>query len=259
MYAANTEELDYAIRVLGYGLSSNNYSYYESYSDVSFISILAGQTDSRNKRISTNALCVRKELGEIIAQTTYPRSYVIPTSNYDHTTSEGTQIGSTNHALRDFVAAIEKNPEMNNKLLALAVRDPVIGILEDLPKMQTFTDKNDISKSSVSKQLKGEIIIGQYFYELNYNLDELDAQSVLLCNALNELLGYKPFLLDENGGYAHSMEAIISRNYDTDGYMIPRDEDFSKAPSSIRKKIDKELKKSTDVIYLMKAKEETQK
>jgi len=261
LYAKKTDKLNYALGKLDYRINSSRFTYYKTYVDssVSLLGMLVGEENPKNKTASVDAYRVSNNLIELLTRTSYPIIYQLNENNYDHTTDSGIKYGSSNSALRDFVAAISDDKEKYGDLIGIYCIKPEILLSEKLPKMQAFTDEFSISKNPISDDLKQTTHMAQFFYKLGYNYNELELQPMLLCNALNEILGYQPFLLDENGNYAHSMKSYVSVNYDTDGFMLPRDSDFEKCAPSLKKRIEKEKKKNPEkAYYLMKKVEKTE-
>ncbi|MCR4736458.1 MAG: hypothetical protein K5829_15790 [Treponema sp.] len=258
LFVKKTEQLRYALDRLGYAINTNTFYYYYCATDSALVDILLGNEDKKNKTNSVYGYAVNDKLGTILSKTSNPTIFKLESKNYDHTAENGTKYGSYNPALKYYVAAIAEDKDTYGSLIGLYCKDPVALVFEELPKMQTFTNEYDISKVSISDNLKMQIVVGQLFYKLGYNYDELQNQPMLLCNALNEILGYKPFLFDENGNYAHSMNSYVSVNYDTNGYMIPRDSDFENCASSLKKKIEKERKKNPNTAYLIKRVEKSE-
>ena len=124
--------------------------------------------------------------------------------------------------------------------------------------MQEFTARYDISKAVVDDALVSAVMSAATFEKLGYDFASFErtsqSQLELVANAINEVLRYQPFLVTASGGYAHSADEIATRNYATDGYMVPRESDWSECSAKTKKKLDKVAKKSGGgYSFLMKA------
>ncbi len=129
---------------------------------------------------------------------------------------------------------------------------------KEFPKMQKFTSSYRISKDAFSEtyldSLRKTISLLGLPYVFSSSKIESDSDFELAVNALNEIKGYEPFLLNSFGDfsrsqqfaqlqkdtsfrlkdydtnkYARSANEIAARNYDTDGYIVPRESDWKEA------------------------------
>lgn len=238
-FAKKTDELKYMLERLDSGYRQMYFEYWREL-------IIFGD-DSRNVPHHANAYSIDEKMMEKLRNTSSIPVDSLEKTNYLNS-SDREKFGSENHPLRDFTDYIEKNPDEKDKLLAVYTLDFVVSIKKNLPKMQSFTSNFEISKDIVDQKFINQVIntarIEKLGYEFkDYNI-EASSKFELVLNAMNELLGYKPFLLNSQGSYAHSLEEVIQKNYETDGYMFPRETDYAECPAKLKKSIDKAVKKN---------------
>ena len=249
-FAKKTDELKYMLELLDSGYRQR---YFEYWPEAAFFGLF---DDPRNVPHRVNAYSIEEKMMEKLRKTSGIPIDSLEKTNYSSSGSSGERYGSKNHPLRDFTDYIEKNPD---KLLAVFTLDFVVSLKNNLPKMQEFTSDFEISKDIVDQKFINRVINTARIEKLGYELGDsnIDTSSKfeLVLNALNELLGCKPFLLNSQGTYAHSLEEVVQRNYETDGFMLPRESDYAECPAKLKKSIDKVAKKNGGkYLFIMKKK-----
>lgn len=253
MFVKNTDDLRFLVSlVMGKDISSKQYSYYKTEALIPLLGII--MADKKDESRSVYAYSYSDDLTNKFNETSPAKLYPVDSTNRTNSTdSNGNYIGEDDPALRDFSYYISQNDK--NKILAIYTYKPELVLNNKLPKMKSFIPEYEISKTEVSDSLLNYIKWASAFenfsYEFSSSKIEAKDDFELAVNALNELLGFEPFLKDSNGGFAHKKSEIVKKDFNTNGFMVPTENEYSKCKPSIKKAIDKETAKGSGKYFFI--------
>lgn len=253
MFVKNTDDLRFLVSlVMGKDISSKQYSYYKTESLGPLLDIIMADEKDESRRVY--AYSYSDDLTNKFNKTSPVELFAVNSTNKTNSTdSNGNYIGEYDPALRDFSYYISLNDK--SKILAIYTYKPELVLNNKLPKMKSFIPEYEISKTEVSDSLLSYIKWASAFenfpYEFSSPKIEAKDDFELAVNALNELLGFEPFLKDSNGGFAHKKSEIVKKDFNTNGFMVPTENEYSKCKPSIKKAIDKETAKGSGKYFFI--------
>lgn len=254
-FVKNTPELKFMLDLIDNNpINRYSYSYYRV---VSLADIFTNSDLNIGRRVYAEG--VNDKLAEILDFTSpiYRIKAIDKTNKSTLTSSDGEILGDTNNPLRDFTYYLSKNENQVKNVLALYSVNPKQYVKKLIPKFQEFTSAFEISNKMFDQSAVNVIINSSLMEKLGYSFKDYGIETTekfeLVVNAFNELLGLEPFLEKEDGSFAHSIEEIYKRNYSTNGYMVPRTEDYNLMNPKAKKTLDKAVAKNGGKYhYIMK-------